>query len=67
MQKNDVLHIISKMMNDEQAYFAKLKQELLQYKIDKLETGKETVELLTLIYETKRELLDKIYKEIQSI
>lgn len=67
MQKNDVLHVISKMMNDEQADFARLKQELLQNKVDKLDVGKEAVELLTLVYETKRELLDKLYKEIQSM
>jgi hypothetical protein len=54
-------------MNEQQAEFAKLKQDLLQSRVDKLEAGKETIETLTLVYEAKRELLDKIYKEIQSM
>ena len=54
-------------MNEQQAEFAKLKQDLLQSNVNKMEVGKETIELLALVHEAKRELLDRLYKEIQSM
>lgn len=67
MQKNDVLHAIAKLINDEQAKFADIKQKLIDNDADALECGKETIETLTIIYEAKRRMLEQLYKEIQSM
>lgn len=66
-KRNDILHYIAKLMNDEQAHFAMLKSNIVNSGLTKIQSGKESLETLTLIHESRRDLLDKLYKEIQSM
>lgn len=66
-KKSDILHYIAKVINEEQANFSQLKADMIRSGLIKTKSGQESLEILTTIHEAKREMLDKLYKEIQSM
>ena len=67
MNKLDILNYIAKLINSQQDEFAILLQSLSNSGLKETRAGQEAIDILTLIHEQKRELLNKLYRDIQAL
>jgi len=62
MNKKDLLLYIATIINSEQAEYANMKAKLNV--LNRFNSGQDTLEILTLIHEARKDLLETIYQHI---